>query len=82
MAGVTLFGAGLVFGQGVNIDPARHPNLADAQHHIAQAMEKIDVAQKENRFDLGGHADKAKEFLVQADRELKEAAVYADHHPH
>jgi hypothetical protein len=45
-------------------------------------MEKIDVAQKENRFDLGGHADKAKEFLVQADRELKEAAVYADHHPH
>jgi hypothetical protein len=29
---------------------------------------------------LGGHAEKAKQLLDQASRELKEAAEYADHH--
>lgn len=83
MAAGTLLCAGLVFGQGgVNIDPARHPNLAEAQHHIAQAIEKVDVAQKDNHDELGGHAEKAKALLVQADRELKEAAEFADHHHH
>ncbi len=74
--------AGVILAQrpATNVDPGRHPNLAEAQHHIVQAFEKIEVAQKENKFDLGGHADKAKELLDQASRELKEAAEYADHH--
>jgi F0F1-type ATP synthase membrane subunit b/b' len=63
-----------------NIDPARHANLAEAQHHILQAADKIDEAQKANREELGGHAEKAKQLLDQANRELKEAAEYADHH--
>ena len=63
-----------------NIDPARHANLAEAQHHILQAVEKIEEAQKTNKDELGGHAEKAKQLLDQASRELKEAAEYADHH--
>jgi hypothetical protein len=63
-----------------DIDSAKHPNLAEAQHHILQAVEKIDAAQSANKDQLGGHAQKAKELLDQAAHELKEAAEYADHH--
>jgi F0F1-type ATP synthase membrane subunit b/b' len=72
-------GAVLAQAPGVDIDQNRHPNLADAQRHIQQAYQKIDDAQKENKDELGGHADKAKDLLQQANRELKAAAEYADH---
>jgi hypothetical protein len=62
-----------------NIDPAKNPNLAEAQHHIVQAFEKINEAQKANKDHLGGHGEKAKQLLDQASRELKEAAEFADH---
>jgi hypothetical protein len=62
-----------------DIDPARHGNLAEAQHHILQAFEKIEDAQKANRLELGGHGEKAKQLLDQASRELKLAAEFADH---
>jgi len=62
-----------------NIDPSKHPNLAEAQHHILQAFEKIDEAQRANKDQLGGHAEKAKQLLDQASRELKEAAEFANH---
>jgi len=63
-----------------NIDPNKNPNLAEAQHHILQAFEKIDEAQRSNKDQLGGHAEKAKQLLDQASRELKEAAEFANHH--
>jgi hypothetical protein len=63
-----------------DIDPAKHGNLAEAQHHILQAAQKIDEAQRDNPEQLGGHAEKAKQLLDQASRELKEAAEYANHH--
>ena len=63
-----------------NIDPSKHPNLAEAQHHILQALEKIDEAQRANKDRLGGHGEKAKQLLDQASRELKEAAEFASHH--
>lgn len=83
LAGVLVCG-GVVLAQapGVDIDPGRHANLADAQKHIQQAYQKIDEAQQANRDQLGDHAQKAKDLLLQADRELKEAAEYADHHGH
>jgi hypothetical protein len=62
-----------------NIDPARHSNLAAAQHHIVEAFEKIEEAQRANKDELGGHAEKAEQLLNQASRELKEAAEFADH---
>jgi hypothetical protein len=61
-----------------NISPARHPNLAAAQRFTLQAYEKVSAAQRANEWDLGGHAQKAKELLEQADRELKLAAETAN----
>lgn len=63
-----------------DIDPARHPSLAAAEHHILEAFEKIDEAQHANKDELGGHAEKAKQLLDQASRELKEEAEFANHH--
>jgi hypothetical protein len=61
-----------------NISPVRHPNLAAAQRYTAQAFEKISAAQKANEWDLGGHAQRAKELLLEADKELKLAAEAAN----
>lgn len=83
----TVFCAGLVCGGALfaqrpvtNINPQKHPNLADAQRHLQEAWGKTDEAQKENKEGLGGHAQKAKEHMEAADQELKAAAEYADHH--
>jgi hypothetical protein len=63
-----------------NISGQKHPNLAAAQRLSTQAYEKIAQAQQANEWDLGGHAAKAKELLDQVNRELKEAAEFANHH--
>jgi ABC-type lipoprotein export system ATPase subunit len=61
-----------------NVDPKRHPNLAEAQHHIAEANRLIIVAQKENHLDMHGHAEKARQLLVQASEEIKLGAEAAN----
>jgi hypothetical protein len=43
-----------------------------------QAWDKLVAAQQANKFDLGGHARKAKEALDPADREMKLAAETAN----
>ncbi len=65
-----------------NVSHRRHPNLAAAQRLTTQAFEKVVAAQRANEFDLAGHAQKAKDLLDQANRELKEAAQTsnANHH--
>jgi hypothetical protein len=62
----------------VNIDKRVHPNLAAAQQHIVEANRYITTAQKDNRYDMQGHAEKARQLLVQADEELKAAAAAAN----
>jgi hypothetical protein len=62
----------------VNIDPQRHGNLAAAQEAIVQAYARIGEAQLANDDHLGGHAQKAKELLSQANDELRLAADSAD----
>lgn len=61
-----------------DISAKRHPNLAAAQRLSHQAWEKINEAQHANEWDLGGHAQKAKELLDQVNIELKEAAEAAN----
>lgn len=51
-----------------------HKNIDNAHAAIVQALGKIDDAQKANEFDLGGHAQKARDLLTQAEPELKQAA--------
>ncbi|WP_301791117.1 hypothetical protein [Burkholderia oklahomensis] len=61
-----------------NIDPYRHPNLARAQQQIASAYRSIVAAQNANQYQLGGHADHAKQLLSEAADELKAAALTAN----
>jgi hypothetical protein len=73
--GVALSCGGVIFAQSpvVNIS-SRHGNLRAAQSYIVEAFQKINAAQRDNQDQLGGHAQKAKDFLVQADQELRLAA--------
>ncbi|MBB5343391.1 hypothetical protein [Tunturibacter empetritectus] len=63
-----------------NVRPGRHPNLAAAQRLSEEAYQKIVAAQQANEFDMGGHAQKAKDLLDQANRELAQAAGAANRH--
>ncbi len=63
-----------------DISHRRHPNLAAAQRLSQQAFDKIVAAQQANEWDMQGHAQKAKDLLDQANRELREAATAANHH--
>ncbi len=67
-------GYALAKGPAENVSAKRHPNMAAAQRLTGQAYEKIIAAQKANEWDLGGHAQKAKEMLETANNELKLAA--------
>jgi hypothetical protein len=62
----------------VDIDKRVHPNLAAAQQHIVEANRYITTAQKDNRYDMKDHAEKARQLLMQADQELKAAAEAAN----
>jgi len=61
-----------------NISGARHPNLAAAQRLSEQAWQRIVAAQEANEFDMQGHAQKAKNLLDEANKELKLAAEAAN----
>jgi hypothetical protein len=80
VAGTTLTFVGMMFAQGpvVNIDRYRHGNLAAAQSYIVQAYQSVSNAQQANDDQLGGHAQKAKDLLTQADAELRLAANVAN----
>jgi hypothetical protein len=64
----------------VNIDRYRHGNLAAAQDNIVQAFTHISDAQQANDNQLGGHAQKAKGLLSEANQELRLAADVANEH--
>jgi hypothetical protein len=61
-----------------NVSPKRHPNLAAAQRMCSNAYQKVIAAQEANEWDMSGHAQKAKDLLDQADKELKQAASAAN----
>jgi hypothetical protein len=61
-----------------DINPKVHPNLAAAQKHVVEANKFIAVAQKDNKYDMKGHAEKARQLLVEVNNELKQAAEAAN----
>lgn len=81
---VILLAGTVVFAQkpARNVSGARHPNLAEAQRLCVAAFNKITAAQQANEFDLGGHAQKAKDLLNQASDELKQAALASNANGH
>jgi hypothetical protein len=58
----------------------KHGNMRAAQELIQQAWYKVDEAQKDNHYNLGGHAGRAKELLAQASEEIKMSAEAANEH--
>lgn len=81
LAGVCAFliaAAGVMFAAAQpparNVNPGRHPHLARAQQMARNAYNQVLAAQKANEWDLGGHAQRAKELLDQVNNELKQAA--------
>ena len=74
MAGATAVSGGPV----KNVSTHRHPNLAAAQKLSKQAYDKLVAAQVANEWDMGGHAEKAKQLLEQVNNEIKLAAEAAN----
>jgi len=62
----------------MDIDKNRHPNLAQAQAFVVQANHYVSQAQLQNGYDMKGHAEKARNLLVQVNNELKAAAEAAN----
>ena len=73
-----IVGAALAQRPRENVSGARHPNLAAAQRLSEQAWQKIVAAQEANEWDMQGHAQKAKNLLDEANKELKLAAEAAN----
>jgi hypothetical protein len=80
MAGVAFFCGGATVAQEPvqDINARVHPNLAAAQSYVVQANNFVITAQKENKWDMKGHAEKARQLLAQANQELKAAAEAAN----
>jgi len=62
----------------VNVDKRVHPNLGEAQRLVHDASHFIDIAISDKKVDMKGHAERAKQLLIQANLELSEAAAAAD----
>jgi|SRR5580692_4334094 hypothetical protein len=75
-----LFWSGLALAQEPvqDINKDAHPNLAAAQSHVIQANNEVIAAQNANKEDMQGHAEKARQLLVQVNKELKLAAEAAN----
>lgn len=57
-----------------------HPNLKEAHAMAEQAIHHIQEAQKANKGEFAGHADKAIEHLKRAQDEIIEADKWNDAH--
>ena len=72
-----VLGAALAVG-GMLVAQERHPNLAAARQLIDQAIGRFSLAQQYNEYDMGGHAARAKDLLMQAKGEIRAADRTAD----
>jgi len=78
LAAVLLCGATLAQEPVLDINGSLHPNLAAAQRHVVEANRAVAMAQKDNKWDMHGHAEKARQLLVEVNNELKAAAETAN----
>lgn len=62
----------------LDIDPARHGNLAAAQQLVLNAYNRVTDAQVANDYQLGGHAARAKQLLSEASAEISMSAETAN----
>jgi hypothetical protein len=69
---------GAVLATGGMLVAQQHHNLRMAQDLTEKAYNKVVEAQRINEFDMGGHAQRAKDLLYQASHEIKAAADAAN----
>ncbi len=62
----------------VNVIEARHQYLEDAQQFSRKAYDQLTNAQKYNHYDMKGHAERAKQLLVQVNQEIRAATDAAN----
>jgi len=61
-------------------DPlADHPHLKDARQSLAAAITALRAA-NDGKTEFGGHREHAEQLLNDADKEITEAAEYANQH--
>jgi len=77
-AAVLLCGVTLAQEPVVDINASIHPHLAAAQRAVVEANRAVSEAQKDNKWDMHGHAEKARQLLVEVNNELKAAAETAN----
>ncbi len=58
----------------------KHPNITAAHRAVEQALKKLTAAQQANEYDLAGHAQKAKDLIEQAEKEIAQARGAANEH--
>lgn len=49
-------------------------------HHVLDALHELQKARQANYYNMGGHGERAEQFLVQAEHELDLAVQYAQTH--
>lgn len=78
--GALMLASSAVFAEepALNVNQRMHPNIAAAQRLNVQSYRKISLAQRVNGNNMDGHAQTAKELLVQVNDELKLAAEAAN----
>lgn len=69
---------GAILGSGIVLAAGDHPNLRAAKDLVHQAIEDTTAAQKDNHYDMKGHAEAAKKLMHQAEGELKQAVGAAN----
>ena len=58
----------------------KHVELKAAKQSIAEAIEHLKEAKASGKMEFGGHRDKAEQLLKDADKEITEAAEFANQH--
>lgn len=64
------------------VNPYRHGNLAEAQRAVTNAYYAVIAAQQYNGYQLGGHGDRARALLYEANQELLAAARTSNRNGH
>jgi hypothetical protein len=55
-------------------------DIEKVHQHVIQAIHELAHLQQANGYHMGGHADRANQFLNQAEHELNLAVQYAQTH--
>ena len=69
---------GAILGSSLVLAAEDHPNLRAAKQLVHQAIEDTTAAQKDNHFDMKGHAEAAKKLMHEAEGELNQAVGAAN----